>query len=178
MVGRYLEMIPQNFSWNDRKTVLKGNYAEDIINNYLEVKGYVIYNPTTSGPHAFDKLAIKNKENIIIAECKAKARRNKYLDTGINYRHYNEYKKIQEKYNIPVFIFFIDEMEKKIYGNFISKLESNTTSQNKQYPSIEITRRGDKIIYFPLKNTRFISDLQDADIEYLKKHSTRNYEYN
>lgn len=171
-------MIPQNSNWDSRKQVAKGNFAEDIINEFLEEKGYVIYNPTTNGPHAFDKLAIKNKKEIIIAECKAKAKRNSYDDTGINYKHYLDYTNIQDKHGIPVFIFFIDEMLGKIYGNFIKKLIEYRSIKGKQYPSIEPTKNGIKIIYFPLMNMRDIFSLNCKQIQFLKENSTRNYDYN
>jgi hypothetical protein len=170
-------MIPQNSNWNERKQVIKGDFAEDIINKFLEEKGYVVYNTTTKGAHVFDKLAIKNKEEVIIAECKAKARRNNYEDTGIDYRHYLEYKNIQDKHKIPVFIFFIDEMMGKIYGNFITLLIVKSFIANKEYPSIELTKKGKKIIYFPLCNMRDISTLRDEQVKFLKENSTRSHEY-
>ncbi len=172
-------MIPQSSSWEDKKQVIKGNFGESIVDDYLESLGFVMYSPKTTGAHAFDRLAIKNKETVVIAECKTKARRNKYYDTGLNYRHYLEYKKISEKHNIPVFLFFIDEMEKRIYGNFISELEkefeSNYNNITKKYPCIEENRS--KIIYFPLQVMRNIKDLTESEVEFLKLNSTRNYSY-
>lgn len=169
-------MIHQN-SWDNKIEVVKGNYAEDIINDYLEMLGYILYSPKTKGAHAFDRMAIKNKSEIIIAECKAKARRNKYPDTGIDLNNYKGYKNIQDKHNLKVFIFFIDEMIGKIYGNFINELEKEKTISGKKYPSIEPTKYGKEIIYFPLENMIDIKELTQEQILFLKQSSKRNYEY-
>jgi len=160
-------------NWQQKLTVKKGNLGEEIISRFLERKGYVIYSPETKNKaHAFDRLAIKDKEQIIIAEIKTKARRNKYADTGIDKRNYDQYIKIQNKYNIPVFIFFVDEMLKKIYGNWLSKLIIPIIIEGKQYPLIL-----NNIIYFPLVNMINIAELSEQQITELKKLSNRNYEY-
>ena len=166
--------------WQDRTTVRKGNLGEQIVHTHLENKGYVVYNPNTEGPHAFDKLAIRNKQDIIIAECKTKARRNYYPDTGIDYRHFTEYKYIEERYNIPVYLFFVDEMLKKVYGNELSVLEEprkvcfvrNGRQRVQQYP---LTQNG--IIYFPITVMEDIAPLTETDCSKLTTVSTRRYEY-
>ena len=166
-------MAMNQTNWQQKLTVKKGNLGEEIISRFLERKGYVIYSPETKDKaHAFDRLAIKDKEQIIIAEIKTKARRNKYADTGINKRNYEQYIKIQNKYNIPVFIFFVDEMLKKVYGNWLSKLIIPIIIEGKQYPLIL-----NNIIYFPLINMINIAELSEQQITELKKLSNRNYEY-
>lgn len=158
-----------NTEWQNKITVKKGDFAEEIIRGFLEEKGFVIYEPITNGAHCFDKLAVKNKEQFIIAECKAKSKRKYYDDTGINIKHYSEYKKVTEKHQIPVFIFFIDEHLAEIYGNFISVLE-------KEYKNYPLRQNG--IIYFPMcKMRRNIAKLTDEQVLFLKNHSTRNYDY-
>ena len=91
-------------------------------------------------------------------------------ETGLNTSHYEEYKYISSKYNLPIFIFFVDEMLKEIYGNFLHKLEISkreiTTKQNK------------KITLFKMENMiRNIYLLKDNEIEEIKRYNTRNYEY-
>lgn len=156
-------------SWGDRPQVKKGDFAEDIVTKYLENKGFIVYEPVSNGAHGFDKLAVRNKKQFVIAECKAKAKRKYYDDTGIDIRHYKEYKYAQEKHKIPVFIFFIDEHLGEIYGNFLKELE-------KPYKSYPLKQHG--IIYFPMDSMRRdISNLTDGEVSFLKKHSTRNYSY-
>ena len=139
---------------------------------YLERKGYIVYEPQTGGAHGFDKLAVLDKRQAIIAECKSKARRNKYADTGINIRHLEEYEYISNKHNLPVFIFFVDESIGKIYGNTLKRLLVPCVIDGKQYPSRE---KG--IIYFPLINTKWVCDISSSEIELMKANATRNYEY-
>lgn len=153
--------------WQDKIQVRKGNFAEKIVHEYLESKGYIVYIPQTEGGHAFDRLAIKDKEHVIIAEIKAKAKLNNYNETGFEYRHYLEYKKISLKHNLPVFIFFVDEMLKEIYGNFLSVLEKN----NRKAPW------GEQILFSMNDMKRDIYKLSNEDVEYLKENSTRNYQY-
>lgn len=162
-------MIRTNLDWDNKLSVIKGNFAEEIVRNYLESKGFVVYEPITNGAHCFDKLAVKDKEQFIIAECKAKAKRTYYNDTGINIRSYYEYKKVMGKHKIPVFIFFIDEYLAEIYGNFLSELEK----EDDNYP---IYQNG--IIYFPMyRMRRNIAGLTPEQCAYLKEHSNRSYEY-
>lgn len=159
-------------NWANKPQVIKGTFAEEIVDNYLESRGYIVYSPKTEGAHAFDKLAIKGKEQVVIAECKAKARRNFYPDTGIDVRHYNEYKLIQNKHSIPVFIFFIDEMMAEVYGNSLNQLTKPKEIKGLKYP---LERNG--IIYFPLENMRHVCKLTEEQVRFLKGSSTRRYNY-
>jgi len=160
-------------NWHDRPEVKKGDFAEEIVHGFLERKGFIVYSPQTEGPHGFDRLAVKNKQQVVIAEIKAKARMKKYRCTGINIKSYNEYKYIEQKHNIPVFIFFVDEWMGKIYGNILSELEKEVIT-DRTYPNTNI-KPG--IIFFSLKNMKVISELNADQIRYLKDHSTRNYSY-
>lgn len=154
-------------NWNNKIQVIKGDFAERIVHKYLENKGYIVYIPQTNGSHSFDRLAIKNKKQIIIAEIKAKAKLNNYDETGFEYKHYLEYKEISKKHNIPVFIFFVDEMLKEIYGNFLSALEQNS----------RIAPWGTQIL-FQMKNMkRNIYNLNNEEVLFLKQTSTRKYNY-
>lgn len=162
-----------NSDWADRPQTKKGEYGEKKVHEYLEAKGFIVYLPVTEAAHAFDRLAIRDKKQAIIVECKAKARRTKYADTGINITHYNDYAYISKKHKLPVFIFFIDEHLGEIYGNFLSELIKPAEVKGKMYPS-----REGKIIYFPLVNMRRnIAQLTESDCNYLKQQSRRNYAY-
>lgn len=166
----------QTNSWENKKTVIKGDFGEDIINQFLESKGFVIYKPTTKSAHAFDRLAIKDKKQVVIVEVKTKPRRLYYPDTGIDIKHYNTYKEISKKHNIPVYLFFVDEEEGYIYGNYLSNLtEICIVKQRRkeiQYPLIE-----KNIIYFPLSKMNKLYKLTDKQIKFLKENSTRNINY-
>lgn len=165
-------METKSTNWDKKTEVIKGNFGENIIRKYLEDKGFVIYEPITDKSHAFDKLAIKDKEQMILIEVKTKARRNKYPDTGININHYENYKKISKKHNLPIFLFFVDEMLGKIYGNTLQKLEEEIIIKSVKYPLF-----WNNIIYFPVAKMKDIYKLNSEEIAFLKKNSTRNYDY-
>ena len=160
-------------NFNDKQTTRKGKLGESIVRKYMEDRGWIIYEPETDKPHAFDKVAIKDKDKICLLEVKTKARRNFYNDTGIDIRHYLEYKNISEKYHLPIFLFFVDEMLGKVYGNKLSYLEEKIkTSDGTQYP---LEQKG--IIYFPLERMKPIAILDIKSVMEIKQLNTRNYEY-
>ena len=75
-------------SWQDKEQVKKGDIGELIVREYLEKKGYIVYEPKTNGSHPFDKIAIKSKNDMIIVEVKTKARMNKFNATGFDLKSY------------------------------------------------------------------------------------------
>ena len=159
-------------SWQSKTTVKKGNIGEKIVKEYLENKGYVIYKPATSGSHPFDNLcASQDKKKIFIVEVKTKEARKYYPDTGIDIKNYNEYKYIQDKYNLKVFLFFVDATNRKVYGNELGNLIKPKIIDNKKYPSME---KG--IIYFPLSSMRPISELTEDEAEIIRKYNTKKYD--
>src|SRR6476469_2862840 len=146
--------------------VKKAEVGEAIVDSFLKSKKVVPYRPVYDGTHPFDRLcATTDKKTLYGIEIKSKARRTYYNDTGINVSHYNDYQNIQQTYGIEVFIVFVDEYLKQIYGGRLSSLDrpctANTyTGKNphlmilKQYPSIE-----GGIIYFPCSLMQKIADL-------------------
>jgi len=156
--------------WEDKIQVKKGNIGEELVLKFLERKGFIVYKPVTNGAHGFDNLATKDKKIVIMAEIKTKARMTYLEATGFDYKHYKEYKFISEKHNLPVFVFFVDEYLKKIYGNWLTELE-------KKIDGFPRNISNNKIILFSLKNMKDICKLSDEQCEKLKKLSTRNYKY-
>jgi hypothetical protein len=164
-------------TWQNLPTVKKGNVGEGLVNEYLIGHGYIPYSPDAGGAHPFDRLvASRDKKTIFIADAKTKAARKYYPDTGINERHYEEYKYIQDKYGIDVFIFFVDEEAQKIYGNVLRKLEAEAKILHKgsllNYP---MKYKG--IIYFPLEHTKHIADIPQEQAEVIKQYTTKQEAY-
>lgn len=161
--------------FQDSPQYKKGMAGERIVEQYLHDKGYVIYRPSQEERHAFDMLAIKNKERVVIAECKTKAKRKYYPDTGVNTRNLEEYRRIIELHNIPFFLFFIDDQEGLIYGNWLDQLEIATEvydkGRNLHYPKQEKDKWGTSITYFPLINMIQIGVLQQNYIVELQQYS-------
>jgi len=176
-----LETTQTDSSWHNKPTVIKGDYGERIIYEFLKNKGWIAYKAVTEGGHCFDFLATKDRKELRIVEVKTKARRNLYPDTGFEIRHYEEYKRIMEKHNLAVFIAFADEGEGRIYGNFLTELEKPKilTANGKQivYPYMYHKNGADGTIYFPLENMVTIAAIKKQDIDFLRNHSARNYEY-
>ena len=167
-------------SWSDKQTVKKGDIGEQIVTDYLEKKGMIVYEPVTHKAHGFDKLVTKGKDKLIIVEVKTKARRNNFPDTGIDYRHYLGYKTVSKRHNIPVWIFFVDEMLGEIYGNNIEILETPNSylyqGKSLSYPLVK-SYDNSKIIYFYQPSMIKIHSLTPEQIIDIKKYSSRNYNY-
>lgn len=164
-------------NWQDSPRVKKGNIGERLVKEYLINKGYIPYIPDAPGAHPFDLLvASADKRNIFIADSKAKPARKYYPDTGIDLRHYKEYTTIEDKHNLNVFLFFVDEDAGNVYGNFLKRLSEPREIIHigipYQYPLIH---KG--IIYFPLVSMIQIADIPKIDVDTLREYSTRNKAY-
>ena len=167
-------MIQKNSEWEHKTSVKKGNIGERIVREYLESKGLICYQPVTESAHAFDMLAIKDKKQIVIAEIKSKALMNKWRATGFEQRHYEEYKRIQEKHKIPVFVFFVDEHMGKIYGNTLDELDKEITREGARFPML-ISNGRTRIYHFD--SMKIVADLTLDDCEELKQYTRRSYKY-
>jgi len=178
MGGIFLVMtlISFNMSWQDKIQVKKGDLGENIVKDTLEKKGYIVYKCVTERAHAFDFLAVKDKKVFVIAEVKSKARFNKYEATGIDLRHFYEYKFIYNNHKIDILLFFVDEhpKEERIYCQKLSVLMKEKTICNVKYPNTEISKG--KII-FSLTDMITVCKLSKDQLSELKKYSSRNYEY-
>lgn len=173
-------------SFNDKDTTKKGIIGEKFVRTHLESKGFVVYKAVTDDkPHPLDFFAAtSDKKKIIIAEVKSKSKRMKYDDTGINEKHFMDYSYIQNKYNMDVFVYFVDEESALVYGNFLSELEKPTkcnvtgsSSFLKDYPSICPTYNGTQIHYWPLSKMVFVAEIPD-NIQYeLSQLTTKQSQY-
>lgn len=176
--GALMGTIQKSSEWEQKTSVKKGNAGEKIVRRFLEKKGFIVYQPVTEDAHAFDMLAIKNKEIVIIGEVKTKALMNKWSATGFNDRNFKEYKRIYEKYKIPIFIFFVDEHKKEIYGNWLMEcLEEPQIKDGVEFPKIINTRNGSKIRLYHYEKMKHIAYLEDNDVRELIKHTRRSYSY-
>lgn len=166
-----------SINWEDRIEVIKGNTGEQIVTEYLIKRGYIPYKPEPIGAHPFDRLcATPDKKRIFVAEIKTKPARVYYPDTGIDIRHYRDYDNIQKTHNLEVFLFFVDQDRKSIYGNKLSRLmEQREVQHSGKILLYPIQDRG--IIYFPLVSMIMVGKLTDAQSETLEELSTRNKAY-
>lgn len=154
-------------AWEDKKEVKKGNIGEDIIQEYLESKGWVIYRPKTSAAHWFDMLACHNKKHVIALDVKTKARFNYRACQGINKTTCAEYVNFLDASNIPFFLFFIDDKDGSVYKAEFSKLKGKGFTPTKT----------PHIIAWDLSDMEYLFNIGDEKIIELSMFDKRKHEY-
>ena len=175
-------MSQTNSEFQTKSTTRKGRIGEAAVDAWLRQRGYIPYAaPEELGAHPFDRVAVhRDKRDIRIAEIKAKAARTWFPDTGINERHLLEYLSFEERVRVPVFLFFVDEMRRLIYGNLLSTLMQPTeifwNGNTLKYPlRNQPDRQGEtaRKAYFPVQRMHRIAPLDvDAATE-MSENSTR-----
>lgn len=150
----------------------KGLIAEEIVRSHLEQRGWVVYKPITNMSHGFDFIATKDWTNAIALDIKAKARMNKYPATGIDLCYYRSYKTFSEKYNMPFWVVFCDELSRTIYGNTLTELDKSRVVDGKSYP-IDLG----SIRIWPINAMIHIANLTEYQSVELQKLNQRNYSF-
>jgi hypothetical protein len=167
-------------NWEQRKTVQLGSLGERIVDEYLAAKGVIPYAPAVGGAHPFDRLCAYKKSRIFIAETKTKPRRIKYPDTGIDLRHYADYKHIEKTHSLDVWLFFVDSDSALVYGGKLKDLEAPQAVEHGgavlEYP-IKWEGANGGTIYFPLKAMKVITELLPEQVAQLRDLSGRAKEY-
>lgn len=109
--------------WQSRPEVKKGNIGEKYAREFLERKGFIVYKPVSEGAHKIDFFAHNGADKKVVAiEAKSKKRMAKCTKTGFNTTNLIHYKEIERRHSIPTFIYFVDEFEECVYGQWLSKL--------------------------------------------------------
>lgn len=167
-------------SWSEKnKTQLaKGDIGEAIVDEHLNKLGFSVYKPQrTDKAHPFDRIAVKTekgKQDYRIVETKTKARRGAYPDTGFNYSQYQTY--LGALKEMPVWVFWVDELMAKIYGNRLDILSEPRWVPHKgktlKYPIIS-----GGIIYFPLVAMITIAELTPSQVAAVKAYTKSNFRY-
>ncbi|MGL4999216.1 MAG: hypothetical protein ACRC5T_09635, partial [Cetobacterium sp.] len=117
-----MEMIQKNSRWQQKTEVKKGDLGEELVENFLTKKGYIIYKPVTDGGHAFDRVIhTKNGKKLCVVEVKTKAIMNKYPATGIDYSAFKGYMEINKNHNMNVRLVFVDELLGEVYYYELNK---------------------------------------------------------
>jgi hypothetical protein len=159
----------------------KGSVAEQEVVAYLERRGYRVYRAVTPGSHPFDFLAISPSNRVYIVECKAKASRNHYPDTGIDEKHYKTYKALSDALGVEVILIFVDEKVGRVYGHRLSVLDKPRRIQHEgrliRYPLTEQYANGVRIRYFPICAMVHLFNLAASTQKRLMNLSNRSYDY-
>ena len=164
------------------KTNKKGDYAEKIVMENLHSKDINTFKNSIDVPHPFDFLLYKKRNGIWElnpADVKAKPKMSKYNATGIDQKDYQTYLDIQDRYNMNVYLFFVDEEMGKVYGNYLNELEKEVIDGEQKYPFTLKDKYGIEIRIFHMDNmiTQFRltpehrEDLIElTDQKYIKPH--------
>jgi hypothetical protein len=162
----------------------KGKAGEALIDEMVAKRGqYSPYAPIFEGSHPFDRLLVsKDKKKLLILEVKSVTVRKYYPDTGISIAHWEEYNHIIDSYGLDVFIVFVDETLREVYGNYLTVLQKDTTvthnGRTLQYPKKErnFSAVGGYIMYFPLCNMiRNLFTIDDQTANELQALSNYGY---
>jgi len=157
-------MIRTNIDWHSKTEVKKGDLGEQIILDFLHLKGFVIYKPITKAAHLIDYFGLGKNKKLYCFEVKTKRRMAKYDKTGFELRHWQEYLHLTARHNVDIFFFFVDDFEECIYGAWLSKLKQSFAHIGSQ-------------VVFPLSLMTKIEELPSEIIETLTSHTTENYNY-
>jgi hypothetical protein len=150
--------------WQEKKEVKKGNIGEKIVQDFLEQNNFILYKPVTNGAHKIDYFAHSGQnKSVICCEVKTKARMAWKCKTGFNISCYNHYNELKIKHNINTFIFFVDDFEKCVYGQWLHLLN------NPEYIK-------DSIVW-PLNQMKLIRKLNEYEINEILIYSQRKYDY-
>lgn len=143
----------------------KGEIGEQIVREYLERKGWVVYFPFTKNKaHYFDMLATMEKEKVIAIDVKTKARLNKWPAQGINKKAYQEYKTFTEKVNVPFFLIFVDDKSGDVHAGELVKMNGAF------FPT-------EYIIAWPLSEMKYLFNIGKEKVKELSKYDQRKYVY-
>lgn len=153
--------------WHEKKEVKKGDIGEEIVKEFLEKNDFILYRPVTNGAHKIDYFAHSGKgKRVICCEVKAKRRMARFPLTGFNVSNYTHYKEMYEKHKIDTFVFFVDDFEGWVYGQWLNILGEGKIIKGRQ-----------DVIVWPLSSMKKIKQI-DADIlKDLSKYTTEKYDY-
>lgn len=161
--------ISSKDNWHDKNEVKKGDIGESIIKDFLEAHNYILYRPITNGAHKIDFFAHSSIEKkVICAEVKSKRRMATKAKTGVNVSALQHYSELYEKHNIPTYIFFIDDFERCVYGNWLHMLGAGEITGRNNYQAVTV---------WELSAMKFIRWLSEVEITELSKHTSENYDY-
>ncbi len=151
-INNYRGFVSEEMSWYNKESVRKGQVGERIVKDILIKEFQMIYEPAKPGPHDFDFYVSKNG-TMHVVEAKTKEKMVHYDCVGFDQRHLERYRAHESRYNMPVFIYFVDASLREVYGNWLDALERPFHDKNKQFPWV-LNNRGGPIINFHMNNMR------------------------
>lgn len=182
-------MLPANIEFLSKRTTKKGAIAEELVRQILLADNIIPYAPPpVAGAHPVDFMMLDKTSvtRVFFADVKCKAARTNYPDTGIDLRHYNKYRFLSRREKKDVYLFFVDDGDREVYGGtvygeFLSILDQDRWIEHNhrmiQYPRQESGRTG-TIVYFPLVAMKPIAVLKPEDVAKLRAHGSSEFVHN
>lgn len=187
-------------AWHEKTSVKKGNIGEEYCDDYLISHGVTPYLPSEKWgkAHPFDRLCSIGKKELFVAEYKTKEARIYYPDTGLNQSNFNDYLRIKTKYDVAIWLFFIDKNAQQIYGHSLDYLEQyqdfNPVSTQERiskaginytvYKPEQLYQKNIKypllqngIRYYPLEAMMVFANLSLDQVQRLKQFTNINRSY-
>lgn len=129
--------------------------------------------PITDGAHGFDRILYKDEQYSAL-EVKTKPMCWKYPETGFDKRHFDRYVKLSDTTNLALFIAFVDEDNRAIYGNYLSELRKprfiKEWGVKGHYPKFTSHTGGrNATVYFHKDSMIPLRDLSNTEVENLKR---------
>lgn len=145
LISNAHETIPNpHTETTQEKKNRKGQIGEQIVLSMLKNAGWTAMTHVIGGrPHDFDVLAFKNGVRRAI-DIKTYPARSVYPDTGINHNHFVKYQEFSHSSDTEFWIYFVDEVAGKVYGNSLLELERPRTVRGIQYPMTQESKTGKK----------------------------------
>jgi|TARA_R110000737_G_scaffold17151_1_gene34637 hypothetical protein len=153
-------------NWNDKIQVKKGDIGQEIVREILEEGGLIVYEPKTNGAHWFDFVATRNKKEIFFIDVKTKARFNNWEAQGIDVKHYEDYMRLINQFNLPFFLFFVDDKNGDVHVANLKELKKPIQQPN------------ENIIAWSIHEMLRVRQLDSETIKQLSALDSRNYKYN
>lgn len=164
--------------YTQTNTLKKGTIGENYVIPWLEEQGFAVYTTTSKLPHDVDMYAT-NKQFKLIAEVKTKCSRKYYPDTGFDLSDFEHYQTVSREENKLCYVFFADECQCNILGQWLHILAEPTTVTHNgkalMYPRIETNQKGEEIIYFPLEKLKPITDIDEDTCFEIQQLTETNY---
>ncbi|MEE1963566.1 hypothetical protein V1387_12785 [Allomuricauda taeanensis] len=164
--------------YTSTSTLKKGTIGERYIKPWIEEQGFAVFTTDSKLPHDYDLLAT-NKQFKFIGEVKTKCAREFYPDTGFDLVDFKHYQTVSQEEGKYCFIFFADECNCNVYGQWLHLLEEPTMIEHNgktlMYPKIETYPNGTEIIYFPLSSLKPITEIEEETCFELQQLTKSNY---
>jgi len=172
-------MNTSDSAWQKKQSVKKGNVGEALIDEFLLANNIIPYSPVGDQSHDFDRVCVSKKTgDWVVVEVKTKRRRDNWDDTGVDIPIYERYAAVQKDQGVKIYIFFVDDLLKKVYGNWLDELMKPVQIE-KGRKTYYWPLKWEGIMYFHLDNMIDAFDLTDQVVEKLNRLSNRsaNYKY-